>query len=491
MLSLWHVRAQSVSRRRMRPFGRTQRSSATDGRTALHERSQYTLTHTIKQHNRAPCTLEKPAGFPGERYRRNPLEALRKWSAGVSTTRKLAIFLCGISLASCARFGTASPLPAQSLDDRASSSNTAFKLLYSFTGAPSGSGPTGLADFHGLLYGTTTGGGAKTDGSVFVRGLTGNVREIYSFQGGADGSQPEGSLVALGGVFYGTTEYGGAHNDGTVFEVSPSGNERVIYSFQGGTDGATPVLAGLVVVGGALYGTTNAGGDSSCHYQDITGCGTVFEVSTSGQERVVYRFKGKPDGACPSGPLTDLAGALYGTTNYGGTFNNGSVFKVTTGGVETRLYGFKGYPDGAMPYGGVTAYDGGLYGTTALGGAYDDSGTVFDVSAPGTEEVLHSFSGAPDGAVPYAGLTLDGSTFYGTTELGGSSSGACVGRGVVGCGTIFSITPAGVESVLLRFGGHTNGSNPWAPLTLGKDVLYGTTLEGGSTDNGTIFELSP
>ena len=365
-----------------------------------------------------------------------------------------------------------------------------FEQLYAFAG-PAGSGPAGLTSMGTALYGTATGGGTNSDGTVFVRGVSGKVRVLHNFAGGTDGSQPEGNLVELNGVLYGTTEYGGANNDGTVFSVTSAGAEKVLYSFKGGMDGATPMLAGLLVADGALYGTTNAGGDPSCHYQDIVGCGTVFKVTTAGNERVLYRFRGRPDGACPSSWLIDVNGVLYGTTNFGGTYDNGSVFQLPASGKESALYSFKGYPDGAMPVAGLTAVSGTFYGTTALGGAYDDSGTVFALTPSGTESVLHSFQGAPDGALPYAGLTASGGVLYGTTEYGGNTEEACIGRGIVGCGTIYAITPSGGITILYRLRGDKNGANPFAGLVSAGDSLYGTTFAGGSADDGTIFQIAP
>ncbi len=366
-----------------------------------------------------------------------------------------------------------------------------YDLLYRFTGYPSGTGPTGVIYYNGSLYGTTTTGGAKTFGAFFVWDASGKARVLYSFQGGSDGADPQGGLVSLGGRLYGTTEYGGADGDGTVFSVSPSGKERVVYSFKGGSDGASPVLAGLLVLDGKLYGTTNAGGESKCHHQQTVGCGTVFEVSTSGTERVLYRFKGKPDGACPTGSLITDGATLYGTTNFGGTYDNGSVYSLTTSGSEKRLYSFKGYPDGALPYAGLTLLNGTFYGTTTLGGAYQGAGTVFELTTSGKERVLHSFKGAPDGALPYGALTVVNGALYGTTEDGGSSFPACVGHGEVGCGTIFTITTGGALSMLYRFKGHRDGAFPLAALVMGASNLYGTTLAGGTDNNGTIFEIAP
>jgi uncharacterized repeat protein (TIGR03803 family) len=401
------------------------------------------------------------------------------------------LLLCGLTLASCSRAATTLPVAPQSAGSDSTPLRSGYKLLYRFTGAPSGSEPTGSTYLKGLLYGTTTGGGTKTLGTVFVRGVSRKVRVLYSFHGGDDGAEPAGTLLAFNGTLYGTTEYGGANGDGTVFAVSPAGKEHVIYSFKGGSDGATPLLTGLVALDGKLYGTTNAGGDESCHYQDIVGCGTVFAVSTSGRERVLYRFKGKPDGACPSGSLIAVGSTLYGTTDFGGTYNNGSAFTLTTSGDENKLYSFKGYPDGAAPFAGLTALNGTFYGTTTLGGAYDGAGTVFELSASGTERVLHSFKGAPDGALPYAALTVENGALYGTTEFGGSSFSACVGEGIVGCGTIFRVASSGDVSILYRFKGRRDGSHPLSSLAIGKGELLGTTLSGGTSDNGTIFEIAP
>jgi uncharacterized repeat protein (TIGR03803 family) len=394
--------------------------------------------------------------------------------------------LCSVMLAGCAHAGNSAPILPQFPPDGVSS-QTDEHVLYSFKGQPSGATPTGLMAFQGALYGTAADGGTHTFGGVFVRNAAG-VRMLYNFEGGKDGAEPEGALVALNGSLYGTTGYGGASGDGTVFEVSTAGVERVVYSFKGGTDGATPILGTLVVANGILYGTTSAGGDSKCQIQGSVGCGIVFSVTTSGVEKVLHRFAGKRDGASPVGSLIDVNGALYGTTAFGGAYGGGSVFKMSAGALQT-LYSFKGYPDGAVPYAGVIDHDGTLYGTTALGGAYDDSGTVYSLSSAGTERVLHSFKGYPDGAVPYDRLTDVDGVLYGTTQYGGESKQGC-GRGVAGCGIIFSVTTSGKEEVLYKFKGAPDGASPWSSLIFERPELYGTTVSGGADSEGTIFSFA-
>jgi uncharacterized repeat protein (TIGR03803 family) len=398
--------------------------------------------------------------------------------------------LCGIALGSCAQGMNPSPLPAPLGADRLTSPASVYGLLYSFNGYPSGSGPTGLAALHGMLYGTTSGGGAKTFGTVFVRSSSGRVRILHNFRSGADGAEPLGALVALRGMLYGTTAFGGKDGDGTVFSIAPSGKERVVYSFKGGSDGATPALAGMVAVNGTLYGTTNAGGDSSCRVAYSVGCGTVFEISSAGKERVLYRFKGKRDGSAPSGALIAIGDTLYGTTNFGGIANNGTVFKIGTSGTESVIYAFKGYPDGAVPYAGVTALHGDLYGTTAFGGAFSYSGTVFRVSVSGAERVLHSFRGFPDGAVPYGSFIVVNGELYGTTQYGGAATRVCASAGFTGCGTLFAIGTSGRERVLYRFKGAPDGANPWSGLVRSGGAFYGTTLAGGASNQGSVFRIS-
>ena len=183
-------------------------------------------------------------------------------------------------------------------------------------------------------------------------------KSLYSFKAGKDGEEPLAGLTEVNGVLYGTTAGGGESDAGTVFKITTSGTEGVLYSFKGPPDGAGP-YAGLTNVNGTLYGTTKSGG-SGCY--DPSGCGTVFEVSTSGKERVLHRFKGHPDGAYPLAGLIDVNGTLYGTTEGGGTphcgtrgdSGCGTVFEVSISGKERVLYRFiTGGKDGSVPPSGL------------------------------------------------------------------------------------------------------------------------------------------
>jgi uncharacterized repeat protein (TIGR03803 family) len=376
-----------------------------------------------------------------------------------------------------------------------------YKTLHSFSGGKDGSHPVAsLIAVGSELYGTTETGGASNTGTVFSVSKTGaNYRVLHSFGSGTDGAEPVAGLIAVGSELYGTTELGGTDGEGTVFKISESGTERVLYSFTGGekggssTDGAEPE-AGLIAVGSELYGTTFAGGAY------FYGGGTVFEVSTSGKESVLHSFCSQSsctDGQSPAAGLIAVGSELYGTTQSGGATGQGTVFEVNTSGKERVLHSFcsrSGCPDGDGPLGGLIAVGNALVGTTQGGGTYYNGtyGTIFEVSKSGKERVLHSFDFS-DGAAPYAGLTGVGSELYVTTGLFGAYAGED--------GTVFSVSSTGMKfRVLHSFGTgrSTDGANPRAGLIAVGSDLYGTTNFGGGKGCssygdgcGTVFEVTP
>jgi uncharacterized repeat protein (TIGR03803 family) len=198
--------------------------------------------------------------------------------------------------------------------------------LHNFALSPDGAypyaPPTALK---GTLYGTTYQGGTKDNtygyGTVYKVTPSGAEHVLHKFTGyPSDGEYPHAGLLADNGKLYGTTSGGGAYSYGTVYTISPSGSEHVTYSFKGSPDGASPYGA-VIAVNGNLYGTTSSGGK----YNQ----GTVYEVSTSGKERVLHSFTGvAPDGSDPLAALVDLNGTLYGTAFYGGKYGDGVVFKI-------------------------------------------------------------------------------------------------------------------------------------------------------------------
>lgn len=321
-----------------------------------------------------------------------------------------------------------------------------------------------------------------------------NYRTIYEFNGAHRGAtQPAGQLFALNGVLYGTTYFGGTRGVGTVFSLTPSGEEQTIYAFNGGRDGDTP-NAGLIAVNGMLYGTTRGGG-GGCRQH--SGCGTVFALTTSGQKQIIYRFKGGSDGYSPTGSLTWLDGRFYGVTSFGGINTQcpqwdygtgcGIVFSVDVSGNETVLHRFVGNNDGAAPNGPLLALHGRFYGTTRSGGAAGNCnyycGTIFSVTTSGAETVLHDFASGSDGSSPAGPLIYLHGMLYGTTTGGGSKC----------CGTVFKSTTSGDETPIFSFGKRPDAQSPSGTLTVDHGVLYGTAQGGKSCfyyQSGTIFAIN-
>jgi uncharacterized repeat protein (TIGR03803 family) len=137
------------------------------------------------------------------------------------------------------------------------------KLLHAFSadGAKDGRYPdANLIAIGGALYGTTVQGGPSGYGTVFrMNRMTGAETVLYSFAGGADGAFPSAALLNLNGLLYGTASQGGADGLGTLFAVDPkTGTKTTLYSFTGGADGSMPA-ASLIAIDGVLYGTTNRG----------------------------------------------------------------------------------------------------------------------------------------------------------------------------------------------------------------------------------------
>lgn len=362
-----------------------------------------------------------------------------------------------------------------------------YKVLYSFKGgANDGGSPSGgLVNVDGTLYGTTVVGGNAGKGVIFSVTTDGTEKILHSFQGNS-GARPQSGLIDVDGKLYGTT-YAGGHSGcgcGTVFRITTSGAYGVVHNFTGSSDGAHPE-GSLVDVNGTIYGTTNLGGGGTClNSGRDDGCGTIYSITTNGTEKVVGTFADEAAGEFPAAGLIAVHGSLYGTTSEGGLDAQGTLFRISTAGVKKVLHSFGAGGDGRDPVAALLYAKGMLYGTTRGGGNLSErKGTVFGMSLKGAENVLHDFSGPPDGASPQQPLTDLNGMLYGTTASGGSGGGF---------GTIYSISTTGMESVLHSFTGLSgDGSYASSGLLDVSGTLYGTTASGGSNNGGTVYALTP
>ncbi len=367
-----------------------------------------------------------------------------------------------------------------------------YGVIYNFTGKGSdGATPYGgpVLDGLGNLYGTTYTGGSYGSGSVYRLSPSGSswkYSSLYSFKAGTDGVGPAFGSLVIGGdrALFGTTEGGGYF--GTTFAIcNCPRREVVLHRFGVGTDGAQPIGGVVLDSAGNIYGTTSLGG--------AYGDGTVFEQKRSGNswsESVLYSFTGGNDGTNPPAGVTiDAHGNLYGTTSLGGANGEGVVYELTrsnSGWTETVLYTFEGSNDGQNPVGGVILDKAGnLYGTTFDGGI-NGGGTVYELSPSSTGwtfSTLYSFSGGYGG--PYNKLTLDDQgNIYGFTNA----------DGVYGLGSVFKLAPANGSwtfTDLHDFSGGDDGAAPYGSLAVDSNGdIFGTTNEGGTQNQGVIFEIT-
>jgi uncharacterized repeat protein (TIGR03803 family) len=372
-----------------------------------------------------------------------------------------------------------------------------YKVLHRFSAKhQDGEVPDGtvIVDAAGNLYGTTANGGSHGLGTIFkvTPNPDGSWTEsiIYNFTG-PDGTHPAAGLIMdHEGSFYGTAHNGGAYDGGTVYKLNHNPDDTwtqtVLLSFSGPYHGSLPYAGVIFGPDGSLYGTTSFGGNYNG--------GSVFSLTPqpdgSWSCSVLHYFGGNQDGwGSDAGVVFDNAGNLYGTTAYGGPGGEGIVFKLTPQPEErwreSRIHNFKGR-DGVTPYGGLI-FDraGNLYGTTAYGGAHDQ-GTVFKLTphpdGSWTRSKVHVFNGK-DGAQPWIDLTIDAAgNLYGTTVQGGEHNS----------GTVFKLTQQPDSHwKLTRLHVFKEPHSLFTGVTLdAAGNLYGATNRGGK-GSGIVYRITP
>lgn len=361
----------------------------------------------------------------------------------------------------------------------------------------------GLLAMDGVLLGLTGIGGEGYGGTIFkIRSDATGYAIVHPFegtdngpseipvQGSPGGRKPAGSLVARDGMLYGMTGKGGARGMGTIFRIRPNGQSyAVLHTFSGQPSDGGLPHGSLEISGGVLYGMTFRGGANNL--------GAIFKINLDGSGfAVLHSFTGTTaDGSVPEGSLLSYENALFGMMPNGGTNKEGLIFKINRDGSGfTVLHSFTGRrPEDGVPTGSLIAFRGVLYGTTSQG--FDMSkGAIFRINPDGSGfAVLHTFGvGLDDGAFPLGSLVASGDALYGVTARGGA--GVCRAtwgtRAVIGCGTIFKIEPDGTKFALLHAFDLSDGASPLALVASG-GVLYGTTGMGGKNGGGTVYKINP
>lgn len=433
--------------------------------------------------------------------------------------RWIFVVACFGILTGCGKLGDQLPASAAVASARAPRlvrPAAQFQLLHAFQEHTGGVRPfADVTTIDGTLYGTTSSGGTGSRmcgcGVVYAIDASGLERVVYRFLGAThaknpavgDGATPLGGLTKFNGQLYGTTSAGGnlkksapcphayAPGCGTVYRIDASGNERVVYRFHGGQDGATPV-GNLVVYRGKLFGVTSGGGSRGSY--ECGSCGTIFSISASGAETVVHRFTGRADGGMPQAGLSVVNGILYGTATIGGSKSKpclgadtcGTVFTVSPSHQLRVLYAFSGGAHGGGPDSTLVNVDGVLYGTTQYAGNRANCGTIFALDSTGSLTTPWLFGCSPDGANPRGSLVVQNGIVYGSTRYGGANS-CRFGRG---CGTVFAFDPKTSQESPIYSLRSADGVQPIG-ITLANGILYGTAYEGGGGGEGTVFSVTP
>ena len=396
------------------------------------------------------------------------------------------------------------------------SGTVTYTVLAKIGSSPDGYSPNPVVlGTDGNFYGTTQEGGTSNDGTIFQLTPSGTLTTLYSFTGGSDGYGPISPLVeGSDGNFYGTTSEGAADSNGTFFRITTGGTFTTLHTFNGNTEGSSPdqLIKGS---DGNFYGTSGGGGGAAGEG------GTVVQITMAGAVKVLHAFATATDGGAVNPSLVQgTDGAFYGSTETGGSSGFGTlfrvtssdafsvignltsgsdapmlttlgedgfiygvnmipqtIFKMTNAGARTTVYTFTRGNDGGNPYTFILGSDGNFYGTAASYGV-NGYGTFFQVTSGGTFHELHAFSSST-GSI-YGLVQGPGGTIVATSINGGTGA----------AGAVTEFTTAGVPTTLYNF--VAGGSYPVAALLQASDGnFYGTTQSGGTTNDGTLFGISP
>ncbi len=346
----------------------------------------------------------------------------------------------------------------------------------------------------GNFYGTTYFGGAANQGTIFrltPGGTLTTLVEMTGATGAFRGGRPNGLILGPDGNFYGTAGQDGSGGLGTVFRLTPAGAFTTVADFPAGS-GAGPETGLTLGSDGNFYGVLRAGG--------AFGVGSIYRVTLAGAISTVHDFDSSDPlhpGFPPEAVLTDGGdGFLYGTTRSGGLNSAGTVFRVSTTGAFATVaqLGAVFPPGGGMNYGElIRGGDGMFYGVGSPD--FGAGGKIFRVTPGGEVTALADFTGSHpsyDGYRPRGGL-VQGSDglLYGTTLLTNEGN---FSDEHAGFGTVFRVATSGAVETLVRFAGvgrSAIGSGPTALVAAADGDFYGTTRNGGASEQGTVFQLTP
>jgi len=367
--------------------------------------------------------------------------------------------------------------------------SNAYAVLHYFQGtALDFAKPNGNLTYHnGKLWGSCPAGGNTNEGLLFsCDTLTGNLVNTFSFTS-TIGSKPTG-LMAFGNAqlgldtLFGLTKSGGDFGDGTSFYYVPANGSHTYFSFNDIANATgNSAKSGLIqsTLDNHFYGVVEKGGTLNA--------GTFIKCSTIGLEKM-FDFNGPgSDGGKPQASLLQASnGKLYGTTEYGGSYDKGILFKTDlVTGTITKLIDFDGN-NGSQPKGGLVEHPNGkIYGTTYNGGLLD-KGCIFEFdTAANTLVNVQDLSNTTGSNPTGAPIVANTRNLFFTASLAG---------GTPGYGSLIEYDP--INDLLYNRHAFTNTGNDGnfpngAPIQAANGIIYGMTNAGGTNNFGTIYSYNP
>src|SRR5258708_3180347 len=311
---------------------------------------------------------------------------------------------------------------------------------------------------------------------------------LHQFNSQSDGAFSEGSVLRdSAGNIFGTTT-----SPSTVFKIDSKGKESSFFNINGGSLGEFPTGSLTQDAAGNIYGIAEGGSG---------GAGVVYKLSPQAQQTVLVAFQGGLHNTTPKGPaggvLLGKNGDILGAAQFGNkqscAIGCGSIFRLDAAGTMHFLHVFTGGTDGGNPIGPLGPDSAGpLYGVTQSGGDPTcpeffltpgaGCGVVFKITRASTFTVLHTFAGGADGAIPQGGLLLD---------MNGNLFGTALQGGIAENGTVYEITNDGTYTLVHRLT-QAEGHNPNGGLVEDANGnIFGTAQLGGDQNLGTVFQLNP
>lgn len=327
------------------------------------------------------------------------------------------------------------------------------------------------------MFGITGWGGEYGVGTIFKTDINSqNHQTIYSFPVQNEGQRTTENLFeASNGKFYGVTSRGGDFDKGVIFEYDPENNIYIKkYDFED-SNGRYPSSSFIEVVTGKLIGTTIEGG--------TYGLGVIYEYDFIND---IYTKKINLQNSIGSSPISGMIiasdGSLYGTTYRGGMYNYGVIYQYDyTSNIVSVLHEFDGTNDGGNSFGELTEISqNSFYGTNSAGGL-NNEGVLYEFNvSTKTLTVKVDFERTTSGFHSRVGLTLaSNNKLYGVNYWGGINND----------GTIFEYDYINDLFDVKHHFKNSSGANSRSKLyELLNGLLYGTTYNGGTNDDGVIFQ---